>query len=330
MSFETILTTSLLASLGNAGRQGIDKLINSKIIIHRGLTFYHRSSEFEFAFLISLGPKQSRVNEIINKIHSFLSKPLEFENVIDVSGYGISHAENLKELGIIREENTNATIDFGRILKEIKSETVFLKIRVMVPSELKQFLVVSRMEKTSIHYGKDSIETNIEVALDYSNLWSKAFDEFTIRDIEYTFNLQVLPETIVEHIPQKYRKKIIKAASLVSKGNKDAVRFLKIMSNSFLSFERDERAKQLRETVSVEPEGKFTVRSIFPTMQTMEIASVGYPVILPGIMRITLGCRLEGKEVTLLGKLKIDLRKFGKILSEISIDIQNQTYKLKL
>lgn len=330
MSFETVLATSFLASLGKAAHDGINTLINSKVIIHRGLTFYHRSSEFEFAFLISLGPEQSRVNEIVKKIQSKLSKPVKFENVIDASGYGISHGENLKELGIIQEKNTNAIIDFGRILKEIKSEIVFLKIRVLVPNELKQFLVPTRIDKTSTHYGKDSIETNIEVALDYSNLWHKAFDEYTVRDIEFTFNLEILPETIVEHIPQKYRKKIIKAAKLVSEGNQDAVRFLRIMSNSFLSFESDKRVGQLRETVSVEPKDKFTVRSIAPTMQTMEIASVGYPIVLPGKMRITLGCRLEGKEITLLGKLKIDLQKFGKILSEISIDIQNQTNKLKI
>lgn len=330
MSFEAILSTSLLTPLGDVARKGIDKLIDSKIIVHRGLTFYHRSSEFEFVFLISTGPEHSKLNEIIKKIQSHFSKPLKFENVIEVLGYGIPHNENLKDLHIIQEGDTTATIDFGRILTEVKSETVFLKIRIQVPPEIKQFLVASRIDKTSIHYGMESIETDIEIALDYSNLWNKVFDEYTVRDIEFTFNLEVMPLTIIENIPKKYRERIIRAGQLALSGNQDAVRFLRIMSENFLSFESDKRAKQLLETVSVEPEDKFSITAVTPTMQTMEIAGVGHPVVLPGKMRITLGCRIEGKEITLIGKLKIDLKKFIKILSEISADIENQTNKLKI
>jgi len=330
VSVETILSTSLLTPLGNIASKGINSLIDSKIIIHKGLIFYHRSSEFEFAFLISTGSAHSKLNEIIKKMKSYFSKPLEFENVIEISGFGVPHSENLKELGIIQEKNTIATIDFGRILKEIKSETVFLKIRIHVPSDIKRALVASRMDKTSKHYGMESIETDIEIALDYSNLWNKIFDEYTIRDIEFTFELEVLPETIIDSIPEKYRKRIVKAGTMALSGNQDAVRFLRIMTENFMSFESDKRLKQLLETVSVEPKDNFSVRSVLPRMQIMEIAGIGNPMVLPGKMRIILGCRIEGKDLTLLGKLKIDLKKFIQIINEISKDIQDQTRALKL
>jgi len=101
------------------------------------------------------------------------------------------------------------------------------------------------------------------------------------------------------------------------------------MSDCFLSFEKDTRIQQLLDCISVEPNDKFTVKSVTPTMESMEIAGIGYPVVLPGKMRITLACGIEGSNVTALGKLSIDLRKFYKILNDISLDLQNKTQNLK-
>ncbi len=101
------------------------------------------------------------------------------------------------------------------------------------------------------------------------------------------------------------------------------------MSDCFLSFEQEKYAKKLLNTVSVEPDDKFLVKSITPTMQSMEIASVGHPIVLPGKMNITLACRLEGKDIVLAGKLKLDLKKFSQILREIISDIQRRSQRLR-
>jgi hypothetical protein len=65
-------------------------------------------------------------------------------------------------------------------------------------------------------------------------------------------------------------------------------------------------------------------------MQTLEIAGLGHPVVLPGALRITIGARLEGKNITLAGKLTIDLKKFGKIMSEIITEIELNSKNLKI
>ncbi len=330
MSIDPILLSSLFNTLGSVANSGIQHLIKSQIIIHKGATFYHRASEFEFAFMLSLGDESSRSGDILNKIKSITKKPLEFENIIEIYGHGIPQNENLVNLGIITVEKDKAKIDFGKLIRDVKSGTVFIKVRVKVSEDLKNALVSSRINKTSKHFGKERIETDIEIALDYANLWKKVFDQFTVRDIEFPFHLEVSTETIVEQIPSKNRKRIISAAEKIGKGEKDVVSFLRIMSESFLSFEKDTRRRQLMDLISVEPDEKFHIKEVYPTMRSMVIARVGHPVILPGKLMIVTGAAIEGEDVTLRGKLIIDLKKFSKIMSDISKDIENKTQKLKV
>lgn len=330
MSFDPVVLTSLFNTVGSIANAGIQQLIVSKIIVHKGAIFYHRASEFEFAFLLSLGDEKSRVDNILKKIQSLTKKPVEFENIIEIHGHGLTHAENLVNLGMISVKNGKGKIDFGKILREIKSNIVFIKVRVKIDEELRDHLVTSRIDKTSKYIGDEKIETNIEIALDYANLWKNVFDQFTIRDIDFSFNLDVSPETIVKQIPEKYRKRIISAGKKIKQGEKDAVTFLRIMSECFLSFEKDDKRIQLMNLVSVTPEDKFSIKDVQPTMQSMVIAKVGYPVVLPGSLRIRIGAILEGDDIAIRGKLIIDLKQFSKIINDISKDIQNKTQKLKV
>lgn len=328
-SAEVILAKTIFAILGKVGSDFVKKIIETKIVVSKGVTVYHKSSEIEFAFMLKLGPEHSKANTIINKISSLLNKPIEFDDVIDVNGFGIEHSENLLELKIIKSDKNKTTIDFAHLIKQIKSETVFLKIRKKIPTDLKQLLVVPRLNKTSKHVDKRFIEADIEVALDYADLWSKVLDQYTVRDIEFNFNLEVSPETIVENIPKNLRKRIINAAKTTST-NRDAVSFLNIMMDIFVLFQSDTMIKKLLDTVIVEPSDSFQILSVNPKMQKLEIASVGYPVVLPGSMNITLACRLEGKEIAKTGLLKIDLQKFSKIISELVLMLEQKTNKLKV
>lgn len=330
MSVDPVILTSLFNTFGTIADAGIKQLIDSKIIVHKGATLYMRASEIEFAFVLSLGDEQSRVGTILKRIQSITKKPLEFENVIEINGHGMPHNENLVEMEIITIFENKGKIDFGKLLRDVKSNMVFIKARVNVSKELIQFLVPSRIVKTSEHFGDEKIEADIELALDYANLWRKIFDQYTVRDIEYEFNLQVSPETIIKQIPEKSRKRIISAGIQALQNNKDAVNFLRIMSSCFLSFENDAVRKKLFDTVSVEPTSKLSIKDVYPTMQSMVIAKSNHPVTLPGKLRIVIGGKLEGDDITLHGKLKIDLKKFSKIVNDISKDIQDKTNKLKI
>ncbi|HKU33830.1 MAG TPA: hypothetical protein VJR22_08305 [Candidatus Nitrosotalea sp.] len=330
ISQSVIAAKTIFELLGSVARPIVEKLIEKKIILNKGVTIYHKSSEIEYAFMLSLGEQSSRLDTIIKKLSGFLTKSVDFPNIIEVSGYGLQHSENLVELGMMSLEKNRATIDFGRIIRNVRSETVFLKIRQNLPDYMRRIMVVGRLSKTARYIGEDFMEDDIEISLDYADLWHKVLDQYTVRDIEIDFGLIIDTPFIVSRIPKPYRDKIIRAAKAISGGNQDAVKFLKLLTESFTSFDKPERIEQLRNTISVIPHDLIKITSVTPRMQTMEIADVGYPVVLPESLRITLAVRLEGHNFTLTGKLVVDLKKFGKIISDVVAEMDKKTKRLKV
>lgn len=330
ISQSVIAAKTIFELLGSVARPIVEKLIEKKVIISKGVTIYHKSSEIEYVFMLSLGEQSSRLDAIVKKLTGFLTKSVDFPNIIEVSGYGLQHNENLVLLDMMSLEKNKATIDFGKIISNIKSETVFIKIRQNLPDYMRRNMVVGRLNKTGVFIGEDFIEGDIEISLDYADLWHKVLDQYTVRDIELDFRLIIDTPFIVARIPKLYRDKIINAAKTISVGNQDAVKFLKIMTESFTSFEKPEQIEHLRNVISVTPSDLIKVTSVIPRMQTMEIAGVGYPVVLPGTIGITLAVRLEGRDVTLTGKLLVDLKKFGKIISDVVAEMDKKTKSLKV
>lgn len=316
----------LLIGLGKAAYDWIQELHSTKIVINKGLTFYHRDSELEFTFLVSLNETRSKLNKIVKKIQSTTGEPLTFQNVTCVMGHGMESNEDLVALGAISLSESSAKIDFSK-LYDLKSNTFLIQVRSKANEQLKQLLVSNRIEKSPQNTGKQ-IEAYIDVALDYANLWHKIFDQYTVRDIDFIFTLTIDLETILKQIPRKQAKRISKAAELAVCGNTSAIQFLKIMTKSFLLYESDEMITRLQDSISVEPQN-FVLKELYPSMQPMEIPNTGYPVVLPGKMRLRMGCVLDGNQITARGKLVIDIEKFSEVLHEIIQDIQKKTLRLK-
>lgn len=266
------------------------------------------------------------MNRIVQRIRALTDMSVSFENVISVTGHGFECSENLVALGVISFSESTAKIDFNR-LYDIKSSTVLIRIRTKASNQLKKLLVFCKIEQIPQH-ADAQIESHIEVALDYANQWHKMFDQYDVRDIGFISTLNIDLETILEQIPKKQAKRIIKAAEQAVHGNTDAVEFLNIMTEFFLWFESDEIISRLRHSISVEPRN-FVLKEIYPTMQRMEIPNTGYPVVLPGRVRVRLECVLDGDQVVAHGRLVIDIEKFSEVLRELVKKIQLKTLKLR-
>ena len=275
-----------------------------------------------------MGPIESRFNQIIKPLKNFLIKPLEFNNVIEIYGYSLTGNSKFDNLGIITVEGTKATVDFKKIL-EIDSNLVILTVRTKINPEIPKHLISTHIDKTPENIDEIS-SSQIEVALDYANLWYKDFDHFNVRDIEFYFNLLVDLHTIVQELSTLQQRKIIKASKLLTQGNRDAITYMKIFSENFLKFESDAFQSDLMDCIYVEPTTSFTIKSVIPKMQSAEIAGVSQSVVLPGSMKILLECRLEGRDIVLKGKIHVDLKKFKKILKKIMNSIEQQTSSLKI
>ena len=325
---EVALTGSLISALGSTVIPFLQKLSDLGITTHQGATVFYKPCEIEFVFHFNIGKAESRLNSIIKPLQKLLAKPLEFNHVVEIVGYPLTGNDDLQELGIIQYEKDKATVDFKKIL-DLDSDVVLLTIRKKLNPEIPKRLLSTHIDKNPDHVD-NLTSSNIEVALDYGNLWHKDFDQFNVRDIEFSFNLGLGLETIIQELSGTQRKKIIQAGKALTKGKKDAITFMKIFSDNFLKFQNDELQPALMNCVTLEPDNHFKIKSIQSKMQSCEIAGVGQPVVLPGSMKIFLECRLEGKDIVLKGKITIDLEKFGKVLRKIASSIEQQTGNLKL
>lgn len=321
---------SLLANLGKAAIPLLEKLFELGIVTHKGATVYYKESEIEYNFHINFGQKNTRIQSITKQIQSLIVNKIDFDEIIEISGYGLPHNENLRDLGIIQTAGSKSSIDFGRILRDVESDLIILMIRKKFPEGLRDRLVIQHINKTPFHQADQYTTADIEVALDYANLWHKSFDQFTVRNIEFSFNLDINLETIIEAIPKQQRDKIIRAGKLLSSGSKDAISFIKIMSDNFLSFEHDKIVNSLKETVILEPHENFQLTTIIPKMKNYEFAKFRHVMILPGSMKIYVGCRIEGKDIVLRGKLGVDFTKFKKILIYMMSQIEKDSKNLKI
>ncbi|MEX0862740.1 hypothetical protein [Nitrosopumilus sp.] len=324
---EIALTGSLISALGSTIPSLLQKLSELNVTTRQGVTVFYKSCEIEFVFHFNMGSMTSRLNSIIKPLQKFLVKPIELDHVIDISGYTLTGDNDLKKLGIIQTEKDKATINFGKLL-ELNSDLVILTVRKKLNPKIPEALLSLHIDQNPEYVGKLT-SANIELALDYGNLWYNDFDHFNVRDIEFSFGLTIDLPTIINALSPLQRKKIINAGKAFSQGNRDAISYLRIFSENFLKFQSDELESDLLDCVSMEPENNFHVLSIHPKMQSAEIASVGHPIVLPGEMKIFVECRLEGKDMVLKGKITIDLEKFSKVLRKITSSIEQQTGGLK-
>jgi hypothetical protein len=324
------IASTLLSILGKSVAPFLQKLLDLGIVVHKGATIYHKDSEIEYQLHINFGSITTRMQSITHHIQSYIVNKSEFDEVIDVWGYGLQNNENLKELQIIQISGSIATIDFGRIMKEIKSDLVIITIRKNLSSELLQKLLINHINQNPLHTGDKYSSADIEVALDYANLWYKSFDQFTIRNIEFYFDLEINLQTIISTIPKSQKDRIIQVGKSLLSGNKDAISFMRIMSDNFLSFQKEPIVNALKETVILEPQNNFQLLSVIPKMKTYEFAKFGHPVVLPGSMRINVACRIEGKDIVLKGKLGVDFSKFKKILISIMNQIEKESKNLAI
>ena len=316
---------SVTSGLGSSFLPVLQKLLGSGDIVHRGATLFHKSSEIEYVYQISIGSPHSRISGISNRLKQYLTKPVEFDDVIEIYGFGLPHNEDLKKLGIITTEGRNATIDFSAIFKSVKSELVTISVRKPFPETLSQKIINPHIVKSVKHHTLEYIETNLEIALDYSDLWAKHFDQFTVREITFTFNLGIALDRIERSIPSNFAKKFIEATKKAQSGNEKALQFIKIAQDKFMSFQNQPFVHEMTKTISIMPEQNFKITHVNPTMQSCEIGGAGHPIVLPGSMNITLEGRIEKHDLAIQGTLRIDLKQFEQILKNIAEEIKKST-----
>jgi hypothetical protein len=290
----------------------IDSLSKSGLSIKKGATIHYSESEIQLMLHIKTGAEYSRVSDIKKIIKRYFLKAFEIDNIVNVEGFGLTHNEDLEKLEVIQRHNNKVVIDFAKMLSVVKSDLIILSIRKKISPKLKKILIVTHITQNP-RLKKGVLEAHLEVAIDYAELWRSSFDSFSVKNIEFNFNLTIAPITIEDLIPLRLKKRTKSAAISALKGNRKALGFLRRASETFLLFESEELMEQLKKTVYIEQPDKFEIVSIVPKMGSYQISDTGHFVVLPSFYRTTVRTRLESGDITLTATIGIDIELISKL-----------------
>lgn len=321
-----MIDLTLLASAFGKSIDLIQKLKEEGNISHTGIIIDYENREAEYRIDITLGEIQSRPNRFKNLLKSLLVKEITID-VKGISGSGIPEGENLVQLNLITLKEKKATIDFPKIFSQVKSSLVVIQIRKSFPQELMKKLLYRNIGRAS-QRKSNQIISNMDIGLDYANMWYSQFESFTIRNIVFTNTINLLSEAISEALPKKLRNRLASADNLALT-NRDARKYLAEFQKLLLEFQSKEFLARLESLFVIEPESNFRITDIKTTMKSYTLSQSGLPQLLPGQFEIKMTANIEDREIVSHGILKFDLDKFQNLLKEVLKKLENKTRKLK-
>lgn len=306
----------------------IKKLIEHKVILSAAVTVDHSSSQVEYMFRCSLGTMETRAGQVVRILETYLLKSVVFREVIDASGYGLPDNENLRTLEIIRLENGIATVSFAEMAAKVRSSDVVFFVKKDFPKDLRDRLIIPNLVKQPKFKG-DMLEVGLEVMLDYADVWHGIFKPFAVRNIMFNEEIELPPENFNALLPESFKEKVRRARRGMLAGNQDAYAFFRNASRGFLDFESSETSKRLRSMVSIDPELRFEILDLVPSLQSVDIYGTNFPITLPRSVRIRMQSRIEGVEVFVHGTVHIDLAVLKSIIKSIAAAIESKSAALK-
>lgn len=303
----------------------IQKLKDEKIISHEGLIIYHAENEIEYRIDLNIGDLKSRFTAFKNFFKSTTLRKITFE-AIEVSGVGMQN-ENLVEMGLIELNGNQLTIDFPRILREVKSNLVIILFRTRFSNILKDQLVHRQISKVnSIKDGK--LISNFVVVLDYANLWYSSFSSFSVRNIIFTLNHNLPKDEILNAMTEELKMKLDKADKLALQ-KENARKFLAEFQRIILELQDQEFLSRLEGLIEINPHTNGRIDNVIPSLKVFEYTNSKLTVTIPDHYIITISANIEDRETAINATLTFDLNGYRELLKEKFKKFKDQTRKIK-
>lgn len=321
------MINDIISAIFGHSAEFIQKLKDQGNIANTGIIINHGDSQVEYRFDIDLGDIQSRTQRFTNLIASFLVKEITIENVIEISGVGIPSNENLNELGIIKFLDGKAVIDFPKVLSDIRSSLVVIRLRKSFPKVLCDMLVYRHIAKVG-SVKNDLTQFPVQIVLDYANLWYAQFASFTVRNIIFTINVTIEPEAISAAVPTEIRHKLAKADELALT-DKNARKYLSEFQKLIVEFQSPQYIAKLKNTISFEPSHAFKLVNVIPYMKSYNLTRSELPTMLPGRLEIFVETSIEDRQVATNGTINLDMTQFNELLKELLQKLKIQTKNIQ-
>lgn len=172
-------------------------------------------------------------------------------------------------------------------------------------------MVYRQIGKVAHHENQRTV-SNIDLILDYAELWHSQFSSFAIRNIVFTINLKVLLETLPTIIPEDIRKKLNKADKMAStKGN--ARKFLKNFQDVVLGMQTNEFLDKIGQIIEITP-SNCVLEGIVTKMHSLPLQYSEFSVIIPEKFEIKIQGKIESHETAVNVKCYFDFNQYNQIL----------------
>lgn len=321
------MINEIISSVFDKSAEFIEKLKEQGSIVNTGAIINFQHSEIEYRLQLDLGDIHSRPNKFKNMLASLLVKDVNLE-VFEISGIGIPNNENLVQLGLIRMNQSLATIDFPKILLEIKSNLLIITFRKAFPKELRDKLVYRNIGRTGIVEG-NTLRSNMEIVLDYANLWYSQFQSFSIRNIVFTLTMNLEPEFFMTMISKELRTKLTKSDKLALE-NDAARKFLSTFQKVANELQSPEFLSKMEECIKVEPENHFMLSNVGVTVKPYYLPKSGWPITLPSTFLVSIIAKIDDRQTSIHGISKLDNDKFEDLLKQVFDKIKHQVRNIDL
>lgn len=302
----------IISSILGKAADTIQNLKKEGFISHEGLIIDHEACEAEYRIDLNLGEHGSRTSRFKNLIKAKLMSKVTIE-ALDASGSSLTH-ENLRELDMLILDDGKLTIDFPKILNEIKSGFVILYFRVKFPQLLREKLTHRQVSKANIIKGNKVI-ANFDIVLDYANMWYSDFTSFSVRNIIFTLNLNLEQQEIKDALPSELLKKLERADKMaVTKGN--ARKYLQEFQRAILNLQSKEFLSKLESIIEIDPPSNCRITGIVPSLRAYNLQYSDWTMTIPDLFTINISTNIEDRETAIHAKATMDLEKYRELLKE--------------
>ncbi len=320
-----MIDVAIISSILGKASDIIQKLKKEGFISHEGLIIDYDASEVEYRIDLNLGEHGSRTSRFKNVIKSGLMSKITFD-AIDASGSSMMN-ENLIELKMLEMDDGKLTINFPKILKEIKSGFVILYIRSKFSKDLKEKLVHRQVSKHNI-LKNTTITAHFDIVLDYANMWYSNFTSFSVRNIVFTLNHNLNQNEIKNALPEAILKKLDMADKLaLTKAN--ARKYLQEFQKVILSLQSKEFLSKMESTIEIKPPSNCKIIGITPSLRAYNLQFSNWTLTIPDLFTIKISVNIEDRETAIHAAATLDLEKYREILKDEFRNFKTQTKKLR-
>lgn len=312
----------------------LKEIFKAKGPIRINAVFYHQQSLANLVLMCNLGIKTTRLSRITGAIRNIIDpgRKVEIPKTLEISGYGVDRNEDLLELGVISTKNGTGVLDFKALYSKVESQVVYINMMIEVPESITKNLVYTHVSQNwKPENGKKTFY--VEVTLEHPKLWREYFPSFSVRDIQFTGNIEIkglwgeiLPTTFWRHYRDACRavlpgiqtsERMRYERTIRGYFNGSPYAFFAALQNELMKLIYQELPEHFPKYITVEP-SDIEIVGVTGAYPQLQLGIVPNPLqMFPEVVKIILKTKIRADETMRTGTITVDIDELRKRSSQL-------------